>query len=371
MIIIQENRTFDNLFHGYPGADTANTGKDHLGHTVTLVPVPLNGRGDWSHSAASFKTAYDHGRMDGFDLVATHGTPPTNYSYVRPQDTSVYWQLASAYTLGDRMFQSNGGPSFPAHQYLIAGQTGSSSNPARVPWGCDNSKPRCYDYSTLGDNLDAAGVSWRDYASGTNLSSPSTFSPWLAYDSIRHIRYGPDWSPSRISIPETNVLSDIQQGTLAQVSWVTPSCANSDHHACKGAKKTYGPAWVSAIVNAIGSSQYWSNTAIIIVWDDWGGLYDHVAPVQSYGDGLGFRVPLLIVSPYAKHGYVSHVDHEFGSILRFVELNFGASSLFQRDAHSDDLSDCFDFSQTLRPFVRVKSPPFQPSTDLESPDDDM
>jgi phospholipase C len=147
-------------------------------------------------------------------------------------------------------------------------------------------------------------------------------------------------------------LTGIENGNLAQVSWVMPTMANSDH-AASGSNT--GPDWVASIVNEIGASKYWSNTAIFITWDDWGGWYDHVSPPHVDEMGLGFRVPLIVVSPYARHGYISHRQHEFGSILHFTEELFVLPSLGTRDAISDDLLDCFDFSQTLQPYTQVKT----------------
>ena len=372
-MIVQENRTFDNLFNGFPGADTAQTGYDHTGQLRTLIPVPLVGTGDWSHSQGNCFKAYDNGKMDGFDLDKQIGLqpPPTNYSYVQQSDLTTYWGFASKYTLADRMFSSNCGSSFPAHQYLIAGQTGSEITPHSKPWGCDSlQQPECFDYTTLGDEMDAAGVSWRFYAHGVDINTPSQYDGFLAYDAIRHIRYGPDWTANHVAIPETTILSDIKNGTLAQVSWVTPACNTSDHHGCGPMSKAAGPAWVGGIVNAIGASQYWNTTAIFIVWDDWGGWYDHVAPQHIYKDGLGFRVPLIVVSPYARHSYVSHVNHEFGSILRYVEETFGLPTLFQRDSYSDDLLDCFDYTQSPTPLLRVHTPPLQAVRTFGAPDGD-
>jgi phospholipase C len=373
-VIIQENRTFDNLFNGFPGADTVQTGLTHTGVTQPLISVPLNGAGDWSHSKQNCAMADDGGKMDGFDLDKPVGkaTPPSNYSYVQQSDVSTYWNLALKYTLADRMFQSNCGSSFPAHQYIIAGQTGSETTPRTAPWGCDSQLkvPPCFDYATVGDELDAAGVSWRYYAHGVNINTPTSYNGFLAYDAIRHIRYGSDWTTAHVGIPETTILNDIQAGNLAQVSWVTPTCGNSDHHGCGAVKQAAGPAWVASVVNAIGQSQYWNSTAIFIVWDDWGGWYDHVAPQPLYRDGLGFRVPLIVVSPYARHGYVSHTNHEFGSIIRYLEETFSLGSLNQRDIQSDDLSDCFDYSQQPSPLLRIHGPAYRPMGPDDGPDED-
>ena len=194
---------------------------------------------------------------------------------------------------------------------------------------------------------------------------------WYAPDAIQHIRYGADYA--NVSTPQTNIISDVQSGKLAQVSWVIPTAAASDH-----ARSTdgTGPAWVASVVNAIGASPYWSDTAIFITWDDWGGWYDHVKPQQFNAYELGFRVPLIVVSPYARPAYVSHVQHEFGSILKFTESTFGLGTLGYTDARADDLSDCFDYAQqpiAFRTIQSTRSASYfrQLPADTRSPDDDF
>jgi phospholipase C len=137
------------------------------------------------------------------------------------------------------------------------------------------------------------------------------------------------------------------------VSWVIPTSAASDHPAQSDGS---GPSWVASIVNAIGNSAYWSNTAIIITWDDWGGWYDHVAPKIANSYEYGFRVPLIVISPYARPTYVSHVIHDFGSILKFTEEVFQVSSLGYADAAADDLADCFNLAQTPLTFQTITAP---------------
>ncbi len=148
--------------------------------------------------------------------------------------------------------------------------------------------------------------------------------------------------------PSTQFFTDVKNGVLPAVSWITPTCKNSDHDYCDS---NHGPHWVATLVNAIGTSQYWKSTAIFVVWDDSGGLYDHVPPKLVDYDGLGFRVPLLVISPYAKQNYVSHVHYEFGSILRYVEDHFGLAQLAPSDRRAiSPAKDCFDFSQPPRNF---------------------
>ena len=356
---MQENRSFDNMFNGFPGADTVQTGMYH-GVAVPLKPTPLGNGGDLDHSHLGWWRDWNHGNMDGFG----YGTNMLAYSYVNASEVAPYWTLAKNFTLGDRMFQSNTGPSFGAHQYMIAGQSGGASeNPNGTAWGCGAAPGAnvavvgpngtdlpgifpCFDYQTMADLLDAKGVTWKYYAPGTN----DGYFIISAYQAIRHIFFGPDWQNNVIS-PETTVLTDIASGQLAQVSWIVPTGGNSDHPGAPA----LGPDWVASIVNAIGNSPYWSSTAIFIAWDDWGGWYDHVPPPQVDNMGLGFRVPVIVVSPYAKHGYISHVTHESGSILHFTEEVFNLPSLGTRDAIADDFSDCFDYTQTAAPLRKIQT----------------
>ena len=244
-----------------------------------------------------------------------------------------YFSIAKQYVLADKMFASNfDGSSFVSHQYLIAAQASSTVDYPLTYWGCDggpqdtigtitqqrtygSSIQACFDNQTLGDELDAAGISWRYYTS--NIYKDGNL--WNAYQAISHIRYGPDWKADVVN-PQTRFFKDVKNGVLPAVSWVTPTCENSDHSGCNTG---HGPAWVASLVNAIGKSQYWNSTAIFIMWDDYGGWYDHVPPALVDYDGLGIRVPLLIVSPYAKQGYVSHVHYEHGSILSSSRTSSG------------------------------------------------
>jgi phospholipase C len=372
VIIVQENRSFDNLFAGFPGADSATSGPTHTGQIVQLQPWALEAPGNLGHERPDFDIEYANGQLNGFDLAQVIGTGlPANFAYSfvphsDPQsEAGPYWTLAQRYTLADHLFQSNSSGSFTAHQYLIAAQSQNVvQSPDSVPWGCDAPAGTtteigtpsglapgpfpCFGYATLGQELDTRSVAWKYYVPSI-ASGDGGGLLWSAYDAIFAVRHGPDWSRS-VSSPETNVLSDVTSGKLPAVSWVVPSFANSDHPFNQSAT---GPAWVGSIVNAIGKSKYWNSTAIFILWDDWGGWYDNVAPPlqpQNYV-GPGFRVPLIVVSPYAKHGYVSHVPYLYGSIVSFAEWAFGLPSLGAEDATAQPLFDCFDFTQTPPPYV--------------------
>jgi phospholipase C len=431
VIIMQENRSLDNLFYGFPGANTATTGLGHDGKVYTLSPLPLAYAHDLNHFHYQFLEDYDGKKNDGWEdqIIGSkpHGAGCTKYNWVNephcwmfaPQkvwmqepytyaiqsQVQPYWDMATQYTLGDDMFASNSGPSFGSHQYLIAAQQGDADEvPSTYPWGCDapketelyiefgqakppafkpdighdvNGPDPCFplsttgsqgSYTTIADELDAAGITWRYYVQPKYLhGNPNPQdSYWLnAFDAVKAIRYGPDWSNGDISEPDTNVLTDVQNGALPQVSWVMPHGGASDHPG--GGSGNCGPNWVASIVNAIGNSQYWNNTAIIITWDEWGGWYDHVLPPQ-YKDpiihayeGLGYRVPLIVVSPYAKPGYISHKQHEVASALHYVEQIFGLNPLGMAmsppvklaDQRADAFDDIFDYTQQPNKFKNI------------------
>jgi phospholipase C len=167
---------------------------------------------------------------------------------------------------------------------------------------------------------------------------------------VKHICYGPDWDKDVIS-PQTRFFTDIKHGDFRAVTWITPTCANADEAGCDSST---GPSWVASLVNAIGESKFWDSTAIFVVWDGFGGWYDPEPPAYVDYDGLGIRVPLLIVSPYAKKGLVSHVHYEDGSILKFAEDQFGLPRLAASDARANSPEeDCFNFKQPPRKFMKI------------------
>ena len=204
--------------------------------------------------------------------------------------------------------------------------------------------PVCEDYPTLGDELDAAGVSWRSYSYPYNLDGGL----WNAYAAVNHIYQGPDFKNDVIT-PADQFITDVAGGKLAGVTWITATFENSDH---AGFKSRTGPQWVASLVNAVGQSKFWDSSAIFIIWDDWGGWYDPVAPIYMDYDGLGFRIPMIAISPYAKQGYVTHVQYESSSVLKFMEDTFGVSALAASDARAaDPANDVFDFNQAPRTFA--------------------
>jgi phospholipase C len=379
--IVQENRSFNNLFQGYPGAKTVSTGKNSYGQTITLQPITLETVFEVDHSAqAMFAACNGTGtlpgtdcQMNGFNNEGAYGGPANpQYTYVEHSESKPYFDMAHEWVVADRMFQSHLDESFVSHQYIIAAQAQSSVNlPDSLLWGCAGGasdvvgtisqdrnlyagyQQACFDYTTLGDELDKAKLTWRFYAARYGNDQGGNGGTWSGYQAVRHIFYGPDWKKD-VKSPNYKFITDVRKGELANFTWITPECPESDHEQCGGG---YGPSWVSAIVNTVGQSKFWDSTAIFVQWDDWGGFYDPVPPPYEDYDGNGFRVPLLVISPYAKKNFVSHKHYETASVLRFAEDLYGLSHLAAADARANSpATDCFDFTQSPRPFVAIKAP---------------
>jgi phospholipase C len=390
VILIQENRSFDDLFATFPGADGTTCGKLPSGKCIPLKKVPLYSPDFPSYVHSNFVADYDAGKMDGFAKGVGNGK--YLYQYVDPAQIAPYWTLAKDYVLADHLFMTQGSASYTAHQALIRGGTRLDADRTLVDvpsdgsggaWGCDapqgttvpfltnagdfvqNGPFPCFGpaYATLRDTLDAKNVSWKYYVPG-KIGSNFDANIWSAFDSVKAVRHGPEWGTKVVWPSTTLIFSDISKGRLPAVSWIVPDACNSDHPGnftseCGGVHDT-GPSWIASVVNAIGKSRYWDSTAVVVVWDDWGGFYDHVPPPQvdsqAQVGGPGFRVPMIVVSAYAHHGVVLHHVYGFGSIVRFVEDTFGLPSLNTTDAISRDFAaDAFDFKKKPRTFVPISA----------------
>jgi phospholipase C len=389
IVIVQENRTFDNLFassilaHGgpYPGANTSQKATVD-GRPVMLKAVPFEYPADPSHNHAALLGEWAQGRMNGFtgDAVRTvlgfpKPAPGFAYAYLPDTETTIYNVLAARYALADENFAPRLVPTFPSHYTLATAQSRIAGNPNDSIWGCD-AKPGttvplfgtgeeivkpgvfpCFDQLTIADMLDAHGVSWKYYTGAYNdVSDPAV----NIYDAFRKIRYGPDWERNVIT-PSGAILSDIQDCRLPAVSYVMPNYLSSDH---AGNLSGAGPGWVGSIYLAIVQSQhavpecdYYKDSAVVLTWDDSGGWFDHIAPPPGPdGTSWGFRIPIVVISAWARSGYdpknpraapyVSHTQRESTSITKFIEKNWGLGTMGQRDVTDDDLSDMFDFSRT-------------------------
>ena len=426
ILVVQENRTPDNLFQGLctspfgssKSCSTSPTGSqydiqtknwaDKTSSTGTTNPAIVGLADDYDpdHTHLGFTNMCDFDtktglcKMDGGANNSCTGTCPKRvpYHYVSNSNSVLnpYLTLATSYGFANYMFQTNQGPSFPAHQYLFGGTSApSAADDAIGTFTAENMSPStatiagciavagttvklittagedqqiypCLDHETMADLFDDNKITWKYY-------TPSTGSIWTAPDAIQHICLpskptggkctGSDWTNDVIISP-SQVLTDISNCNLAQVAWVIPGGKYSDH---PNSNTGGGPAWVASIVNAIGNNPkckdneiYWDNTAIVITWDDWGGWYDHESPTflaGAQGDyQYGFRVPLLVVSAYTPVAYVDNNRMDFGTILRFVEHNFNIAegSLNFADARaSGNLSEFFNLKQAPRVFQTI------------------
>ena len=198
----------------------------------------------------------------------------------------------------------------------------------------------CFDFETEGDLLDAARIPWAYYAATERQQGYI----WSAYSAIRRYREHPRrWMRHIFSVDQ--VIRNIRQDELPPVTWITPRFELSEHPEYNFC---HGENWSTKVINAIMRSDMWADTAIFLTWDDYGGFYDHAPPPQVDRFGFGFRVPLLVISPYAKRGHIDHRLGEFSSVLRFIEDNWGLSQLTQRDRRARNLSYDFDFTRDPR-----------------------
>ena len=357
VFIIKENRTFDNYFGSYPGAMGATSGMYSTQQLLPLEHEPDLTTSPLCHAWLCARTAIDNGRMDKFDSTAQYISPGfLAMSQYTQNDIPNYWAYASHFVLADNMFSSMTGPSFPNHLYTISASSANTiNNPSSAgSWGCDSPPTAtvqilnpttgtsslvypCFDIQTLADKLDVAGISWRYYAPGPGENGYV----WSAYDAIRHIRLGMDWTTH--VFPTAQFASDAATGNLPAVSWVVTQYATSEHppvSVCQGEN------WTVNQLNALMAGPQWNSSAVFLTWDDYGGFYDHVPPPGLDAFGLGPRMPLLIISPFARTGYISHTQYEFASVLKFIEERFGFTPLTGRDAQANDLLDSFDFTQS-------------------------
>jgi phospholipase C len=388
VFLVKENRTFDNYFARYPGAKGAKTGKTSDGRTVPLQPATDILSPDLGHEFIDGLHAVHGGRMDGFDLVS-NGETLHGYTSFNRKGIPNYWSYADHFVLGDRMFSSMFGPTFPAHLYNVGATSGrivgnrveTSGNEGGMY--CDDpgevanrfrklskreqklvmrlesgEEPEgvfdywylardCLDFKVLPDRLNRAGISWR-YID----ENKGWFNPLLA---IRHIRYSPDWGTKVIDSDHKGYEKDafrksLEREELPAVTWLVPPAARTDHPG--GPSVCKGENWTVKQMNALMRSSFWDSTAVFITWDDFGGFYDHVPPPHLDYMGLGPRIPLLVISPWAKEGYVDSTTYSPESVLKFIERLHGLAPLTERDARANNMLAAFDFHQDKSPGER-------------------
>jgi phospholipase C len=368
--LMMENRSFDNLFGRYPGANGTTRGM-RWGQEVPLIPCPEWLPGDLLHSLDAWKASYNGGQLDGF-AIGEYG-PYFAYSQFDRRDVPNYFTLADEFVLNDNCFASVAGPSFPNHLFMIAGQAGGAiDNPENIrtrflndgrvfkSWGCDaygedvyvvvEDEPgelkrhsTCFRFKTVGEQLSERGIDWAYYSADPYQAGYF----WQAYSAIEGV-YGNQELWDEHIWPVDDLLRDIEAGTLPSVTWVTPRFQLSDHPPFS---TRHAHNWVTEIVNGIMRGPLWGDIAIFITWDEWGGLYDHVRPPRIDHAELGFRVPMLVISPYAKRGYVDDAMTEFSAPLRFIADNWDLPYLTPRIRGSHNFEHVFDFDRKPRPPV--------------------
>ncbi len=376
VFLVKENRTYDNVFGAFNAKYGTKTCKLSTGQVVPMGRAPDRYEHDISHAWAAAHLAMDGGKMDQFDLIGlgSVGSGDNDGDLLTCRQFTVadipnYFAYAHNFALAANMFSSLHGPSFPNHLYTIAADSfGVLDNPFHIltthSWGCDGPNTEedqemvrvlqpngvislqfpCFSgVPTMAQTLDNAGVSWKYYA------PPNTDQGyiWSIFNAISDVRNGVDWNKV---VDTSNFISDVQSNQLPAVSWIITPFWQSEHpdaSTCAGENAT-----VTELNALMNNPSLWASTAVFVVWDDFGGDYDHVAPPQIDTYGFGPRVPFLIVSPYARKGHISTTQYEFSSVLKFIEERFGLPALGTRDANANDLTDSFNFNQTpLAPLI--------------------
>jgi phospholipase C len=365
VLIVKENRSFDGYFGTFPGANGATTATISTGQVIPLGHMPDPPAHDMGHQWLHAHNDIDGGKMDRFDQEFDCSVNGDNLCLTQLYQADIpnYWSYAQTYELADAGFSNAASGSYPAHLDLVAGSTlnildnPTSTDPAQ--WGCDATAGTavasmdpttyvvdgvfpCFTASTLGNLADTAGVSWKAYTAINSTQSGYLYNPFRSFSSIIN---GADWGTKVVNYDE--FITDAQAGNLPAISWLTPPSIDTDHppdSACTGEN------WTVQQINAVmqGPAAQWNSTVIVLLWDDWGGIYDHVAPPYRDQFGLGLRVPFIIISPYAIH-HVYHTEVEFASVLRFMEETFNLPSLGTADTVANDMQNAFNFHQTPLP----------------------
>ena len=365
VFIVKENRSFDNYFGTFPGADGATTAVISTGEEVDLGHTPDVMSRDLGHEWEDTHLAINGGAMDRFDLISGANVNGDMLALSQYLDSDIpnYWNYAEHFALADHMFAALAGPSFPNHLYTVAATSGGVfTNPASLAWGCDAAASvtagvmdtdgntsrvyPCFEFQTVADRLEGAGVSWKYYAPQRGQLGYL----WSALDAIGHIRRTSLWTDHVKA--DQQFLDDAANGNLPAVSWLVPDFAVSDHPTRPGFGKASvctGENWTVSHINAIMQGGNWPSTIVVLMWDDFGGFYDHVPPPDVDIYGLGPRVPMIVLSPYVKEGLVSHTVYETSSVLQLIENRYKLKALTQRDVEANTLLDMFDFSQSPAP----------------------
>jgi phospholipase C len=363
IFLMQENHSFDNYFGTYPGADGIPTGvcmpvdpfdstnancvkPFHIGDTDVQMDDP-------DHSTETHRVQYNQGQMNGFVYALDERNQDGRLAmgYYNEQDLPYYWNVAGQYVLFDRMFSSAAGGSDINHFYWVTGTSGQ-------PQDGGDQQTLLANTPTIFDQLEEKGISWKFYVQNYepnltyrtiheypgNRASQVIWVPLLNFD-----RFIDNPELNKHIVDMSEFYNDLDNGTLPDVAYIAPS-GPSEH---PPSNLVSGQRFIKTLIQSLMQSPYWDNSAFMWAYDDWGGWYDHVLPPQVDEYGYGMRVPALLVSAYARHGYIDHTTLDFTSALKFIEENWGLSPLAERDAQAQSIAGAFDFSQPPRPAVII------------------
>ncbi len=377
LYLMQENHSYDNYFGTYSRGDGIPSGvcmpRDVQQKSAGCVkPFALHDKPirDLGHNLDVFLAQYNNGLMNGFVSVFRQQglSGDTAMGYYDGEDIPFYWNVADNYVLFDRFFTSAAGGSVWNHMYWVSGSPGNEKLDAIPEEGFG-------DLPMIFDRLEEAGVTWKFYVQ--NYDPRITFRNRLLTDRGSQIVWVPPLDYARyIDNPElfshivdmSEYYRDLNRGTLPEVAYMAPS-GSSEHP--PGSIQA-GERFVRTIMNSLIASKYWKDSAFLWTYDDWGGWYDHVKPPKVDKFGYGFRAPALLVSPYARKGYIDHTTLDFTSALKFIEENWNLEPLAERDANANSIAGAFDFTQEARPpaFVpalRGVEPPVPPKRSIVYP----
>jgi phospholipase C len=379
IVIVKENHTFDNYFGTFPGAEGTTTCTKADGSTFPCGHAPdKTGTTDPCHAHSCALADYAGGQMNGWN--APGGSAEKSdlpYGQYFEGDIPNYWSYARTFTLADHFFANVLGPSFPGHLVVLAGQCGwATGNPntdlTHPYWGCDQTASTrvsiqnqttcqdeqvfpCFKIPTVPDILPPT-VSWKFYGSNFYVL-PEIWSMFDAVDGVRN-----DANKWSHIVKADQFDTDVDNGTLPNVVWLVDQDLADEHPTVGGVCQ--GENWTVQKINKIMQDtkhDYWKKTAILFTMDDFGGWYDHVKPPRQYGCdpknpyGLGFRLPLIVISPWAKPGFVFKETSEQASIPKFIGKIFGATKTLSdldpaaQDGQANDLMNAFDFHQLPLP----------------------
>ena len=371
IVIMQENRSFDSYFGTYPGADGLPTQNGQFsacvndpatGQCVHSFHDPADKNSGGPHGQNNAIADVNGGKMDGFiaqaqrgkqgcstpdDPGCTFGTPDV-MGYHDAREIPNYWAYANNFVLQDHMFEPNASWSLPQHLFMVSewsahctssdpnSCTNALQNPGHPP-GFNTKKAAKsgsapdYAWTDLTYLLHKSNVPWKYYVEGgaepdcadssatacpavaQGPKTPGIWNPLPYFDTVKQ-----DGQLQNVT-DVSNYLADAKKGTLPAISWITPSNPHSEH---PPALVSAGQAWTTGLINAAMQGPDWSSTAIFLSWDDWGGFYDHVNPPTVDKNGYGLRVPGIVISPYARQGFIDHTVYSHDAYVKFIEDDF-------------------------------------------------